>query len=318
MAEVIAPPETETIQVPKDEIYTGAEADPADLDASSEPAVAEPIQADPPDTEDAPVEPAAPEVAAPSDKHSVEMVEQALRLQIPVEEIDEMSPKELQRAVTQLNRFGQHVWDSATSQVKKETAPEKAEAVQDFPIDLGKDENGVAYKPEDIHPAILNALRAVAKQSEEETRAVVDRLEQESRSQQVNQVQQRVGGLISGMGEEVAKTFDQTTAKGKQNYQELMVMMSSIHQTAKQIGKPLTEPQIFNRAVKAMDLMPAPKPSQSQIDEATKKAAWDKAALSPVANRGKEDDVYKRVGKILKKHRQLNDAEPDEETPFPE
>lgn len=259
-----------------------------------------------PDTAPVPETVAPAAEAPPAPKHSAHLVEQAIRLKIPAAEIEEMAPKELERAVAQLNRFGQHVWDLAT----KERKPEEKQVTDEFQLDFGKDETGKPYDPAEINPAIVNALKSIKREADAKVREVTQRMEQ---AEAARDVTGRLSGLIGELGEN-AKAFDRSTPKGSENWSELMATMAALHGSAKSIGKSLSEKELFSRAVKAMDIVPAAKPSQKEIDEAAKKSAWDKAALSKAETRSVDETAEQRVGRILQEIRKGAHAEPEPET----
>lgn len=254
-----------------------------------------------------PATPAVPEPepvivpAAEPPKHSPEMVSRAMeRFDISAAEIEQMSATELNRMVNHLDRFGQKVWNIATT--TKEVEAPKAEVI----YDLEKNEKG--YDPE-----IVDAMRG-AREARAEAKSLKEKLERlERTNQQVSaqSVNQRIDSLIS---EKALTEFDRTTAKGAENFSELLYTMQGIQSAATAMKKTYSEKEIFTRAVNAMGMVKAEpaKPTEDEIKLAGKKKEWEEAALAKPTNRG-GDSAVEKVTKILREARKNEVSEPAEQ-----
>lgn len=261
------------------------------------------------------VPPATPPAAAPAaavpaqaPAHPPSLVEQAVFLQIPSAEIEEMSTKELERAVKSADRAARYAWETAQQQAKQpEAKPDEEEIVLDF----GKDEYGNPLSAEDVNPAMLNGMKGIVKQFNAKLKEAKSAIEQQS---VVRDVEARIDGVLKTIGADTA--FDRSTKAGQANRMELLGTMAGISHAAQQAGKRYDEPELVRRAVKAMDLepkaAPAPKPEDAELEK--RKKAFEEGALAGAGTRASNDSVYERVRKILAQDKKRRIAEPEPET----
>ena len=111
----------------------------------------------------------------------------------------------------------------------------------------------------------------------------------------------RLISIATEVAPEVAKKFDVSTQTGKVEYAKLLKIMHGVYEA----DKSLTEPQIFQSAIRAMNLMPD-KPKENP-ETARRKREWDEAATStPAPARKKGETAVEAVGKILEARRQAD------------
>jgi hypothetical protein len=223
--------------------------------------------------------------AAPPIAHTPELIEQATRLMIPADEVAAMSSDELRRVIKHADRIGQTVYDSMAKKPTETTTAVK-------PVDeLAALDDPAKYDQEFVQP-----IKTMLSKQAEENRVLRERLEKLEKTQTVSSQQtlhSRLMAVAAEVAPEVAKAFDLSTPTGQAKYNELLDQMGA----SQRHNKALTEKQLFQRAVKAMELV-AEKPKESP-EEIEKKRKWDAAALGKPTARKPTDTALDRVGKLL-------------------
>lgn len=231
---------------------------------------------------------APPAVGTPPVAHPPELLDRASALLIPAEEAAAMSADELRRAIKIADRVGQTVYDSLS---KKPVETPLATTTLDKPID----ELAVLDDPERYDQEYVKPIKAVLAKHVEENRDLRARLEKlEKNTQAASQHTLHSRLMTHATDAEVAKALDLSTPTGQARYKELLDEMG-----VKQRHNPnLTEKQLFERAVKAMELVPE-KPKEAP-EAAAKKRKWDDGALAQPAARKSADTALDVVGRILR------------------
>lgn len=263
-----------------------------------------------------PTEPAPePKPVAPAEtKHSIEAIQQAAKLGIPAEDVEDMSPKELQRTITHLNRHGQYVWDVANRkpvEEEKPKTPAKTSALDNYDLD---------GNPEQYRPEIIESMRTARelRAEREATKAELKALKEEAQSARIEVLNQRIDGLVASVGETAAAALDRTTVKGQAAFKELLIRMGAEQNTAKALGRDLTEKQLLTNSLRAMGIESgAKKAAEKKEDEidvglAKRAAEFDAGALAKPVSRGGPKSALDSVEEILKK--QKKDAPKEERT----
>ncbi len=304
MAEVLEQPKVESKPDSwADDLYTPTPDDLVDAaslpEATPTPSPETPVQT--------PVQ-AIPQVAPEAPVVDTAIVERAVRLGLTSEEIKELGPA-LEKVVTRMDSFGKTVWDLAQKQTPPPTQASPEE--DSIPFDFGKDESGNLIKEEDLNPGIVHALKTIARNAKAEVKKGQAYLEQQTVAQQVAG---RITQMAVSAGPELVKAIDRNTPQGSQKYGELLATMAGINSSMQSVGRQMTEQQLFDMAVKALDVAPA---KAAQVDALKdKKEAWDKSALAAAESRDGEDTPQKRVKNLLKKYRAENSEQPAEDSPF--
>jgi hypothetical protein len=290
MAETIEKPVEEVAEEvvdPKDDVFVVAVDDDAEARAEAAAMEATEAEADdeaPAEEEEAP----AAQTEERTFQHPPELIEKAVNALFTTEEIAGMSPEALRTAINGAHRIAQAVVQHNTP---KETAT--TEAVVD---DLA-----VLDDPELYNQDVVKPIKAVlAKQAER-----LDKLEKENAilKQKAGQTEAQTlrSRLMAQVPAEVAKEF-----ASEAKYAELLTIMQGVWASNK--NRP--EPEILQRALKAMDLAPAAKPVQAADTLTAKKNAWDNAALAKAPVRQKAETAEDRVGAILAKIRAKPNGKP--------
>ncbi len=245
----------------------------------------EPVDEPAPET---PADPPPPAAIA----HPPELIERAAVLLIPADEVAAMSSDELRRVIKHADRVGQMVFDSTKKPDAAPVAPPAPELAAD---DLAILDDPALVGPEVGKPikAAILALRQELKARDER----IAKLENKTGQSEAQVLHSRLMGVAAEVAPEVAKVFDISTQAGATKYRELLTIMGGIHAAT----KGLTEKQILQRAVKAMDIVPD-KPKE-EPKTAIPKKAWDDAALAAPLTRKAKDSAVDRVGKILDRYR---------------
>lgn len=223
--------------------------------------------------------------------HSEDNLAQAARLGIGADEIEEMTPKELARTIRHMNQFGQHVWDMA--QKKQEpVVEEKKEKPVAASYDLEKNE---ALYPDEI----LETIRAAREMKKElqELKKQVEETVTETKAERIERVHQRIDGLISGLGDEVAPTLDRTTAKGKVAFGELLNTMNGLYNA----NKSLPEKKLFEMSIRALGISASEVDAEKKKGLEAKKEEFREGALAKPVSRGGPVEPVDVVRDLLKK-----------------
>lgn len=216
--------------------------------------------------------------------HSPELVEKAAHALFTSEEISVMSPEALRLAILGANRVGQAIFEAN----RKPEAKPTEEVVDEWAVFDDPEKYDPAFiQPIKSHMAKLTARLEKVEKENETLRSKTGQAEAQT-------VHSRLMGVAADVAPELVKAFDTSTPAGKAKYTELLTIMQGVW-TA---NKGLPEKQIFQRAIKAMDIIPE-KPKESPVI-AQKKREWDDAAnAQPTTTRQRGETAVEAVGKIL-------------------
>ncbi len=226
--------------------------------------------------------------------HEPELVEKAMSALFTADEISRMSPEVLRISIAGANRVGQAIYDAN----RKPESKEKTEEVAD---ELAVLDDPALYDQNVVQP-IKSAFRKQAERLEklEKENEVLRNKTGQSEAQSLHS---RLMGIATESTPEIVKNFDTSTQAGKQKYAELLTIMGGVWNA----NKGMPEKQIYQRAVKAMDLVPE-KPKDSPAI-AQKKKDWDDAAQAePARTRHRSESAVEAVGKILAARRLADKA----------
>ena len=249
---------------------------------------------------------AAPAAVSPPSKHPVDLVQQALALQMSPEEIETFQPEELKRTLAAMDRWGQQVysWSQKPAPAEKpEPEPESAKEPDALTLLAQVEAEGM------VDPRVLKILRdstggSAKVQALEKELAELKKGHQQSSAEAVTQ---RVSGLIANISPDLTKQFDRSTQAGKMLFSELMGAMGAVYQHEQQTGRQLDEPTRLKRALGVIGVTiptkPAPDPEAGKKAELEKRGEqWSQNALGkPNVNGGKltyEDLVREKLRKL--------------------
>ena len=223
--------------------------------------------------------------------HPPELIEKALGLDIPIEEITTASTQELRRLVTYVGR--------EVARRQKEPAPVK---------EVKEEEYDYEANPAGFMPEVIKELRkgADATKALKEIKERLDRTEEQSQRSFLQARDQRLMGLL---GQDLAPAFDQRTPAGYAQFGELLATMDGLARAAQSRGKIIDEPALVKKALKALEIEVA-----APGEDATKKAAleakkkeFDAAALGePNTRKGNvtlEEELLQRKQAIQGKQK---------------
>lgn len=266
-----------------DELYVPTYEDD-DLDMRAKPAVADPVL----DADGKPVEekskenakPVEPVVTpAPAAKHSTAAIQQAAQFGIQASEIDEMTPKELERAIAIAGRTAQAAWDAGIKSAKPAETPAKPEvkASEEIELDFGVDDAGVKIDPKDVHPGIINAMKSLVKVVDQKWSKKFEESEKAAQQAAFQQTSDRVFGEVAKFGDAAVKALDRTTAAGQKNVQDFWQRMQALSQFER------SEPALVKQVLASMGIA---------VDGAADKgAAQDAKVEAALEERKKEHDA---------------------------
>ena len=270
-------------------------------------AAASPVAPEPPKPKEEPEPAPVPEpepATAKATAHSSADIAAAVQLGIPAAEIDEMTPKELTRAIGIASRIGQASWDAAMrtkpGEPAKAEAPKPAPAADEIQLDFGVDEAGNKIDPKEIHPAIITAMKSMAKAIDDKWAKRIEASEQVQQQNAAKQTADRVLAEVAKHGDGAAKALDRTTAAGQQNLQKFWARMDALSRVEQ-----IPEPELVKQVLASMGVGIADKGAkQDAAVEAAmkeKQRAFDAGAIAKPESRTKNDSVYDIVAGMLKK-----------------
>ena len=246
----------------------------------------EPIDEDPAD-EDVEAHETVVETPPPP-QHPPELVDQAHANLFSAAEIASMTTDALRTAVNAAKRVGQTVYESMATQ--RSAAPEPKEEETDPFAPLANEEK---YDQTFVQPvvAIVKAELAKVRDENKKLRELAESLKQDTAQTK----QAAMHARLMANKPDVAKHFDQATPDGQAKYRELLGVMGGLHNANKQ----LSEKQLFERAIKALDVpIEAPKDP-----DAERKAKWDGAALGKPNGRATAKTTADKVQEVLDRAR---------------
>ena len=247
--------------------------------------ILEPEDDNEPEEEDSPPSEAQAHQPAPAASHPPELVNEAHDHLLTAEEIAGMTTEQLRIAVNAAKRVGQAVYTS----FQKPAAQQPAEQ----PAAAGADELAVFDDPAKYDPGFIQPIKAEFAKLRQEIKAKDDRIDKLEKSHAASHQQtqhSRLMGLAAQIDPALPAHFDKT------RYGELLGVMGGLHNA----NKALTEKQLFERAVKALDIpVTAPK---DPLEE--KKANWDTNALAKPATRKGTPTAEDRVREVLRTQRE--------------
>ena len=244
-------------------------------------------------------------VEAAPEKHSPDTISRALSLQIPPEEIDDMTPKELARLVSRLEQ----AVTAARAERKEEPAPKPEPNPQDeIEAELKKME-------EDGYDEIQIRNRRDTLEIRKENKELREMLSRQQQPAAPNpaDVQKRILGVVETIA---PGAFDMTTAKGQAQYREMCGMAHAIAINRIETGRGFDiskdEPEVLAQAMRAVGIE-IPKPAEkakkeAELDERRKK--WKGGALGEGVDRAvDEDPVEKVLRRIRREQREAEKRE---------
>ena len=228
--------------------------------------------------------------AAP--KHTPDSIRQASTLGIPAADVEDMTPKELERTIRNMNSIAQAAFDAGKKQV---TAPEVKAPVKDEAYDLDKNEQG--YTPEII--ATMRDTREARKEAAE-LRAKLAAMEAEAQDARRERVHARLDGIAKEIG--ASEVLDRSTAKGDENFKTMLFNMKALQDAGKAQGKDYSEKQLMEMSIRAMGLAAGGAADKGAKQDAAieaaleaKKAEFDEGALAKPESRKKAKTIYEVV-----------------------
>lgn len=232
-----------------------------------------------------------PETPKPS-VHSADVIAQAVRLDIPSEEIEEMTPAELKLAVRMATRNAAQIEALKNSLTHAPKVEPKIE--EDFFAGIDK----ATLLPEVVGP--MEKMAEKLKKLEAENQAI----KQGQTASSLSAVQMRVNGVLDKVSPGISKQFDPSTPQGQKMESALYRQLGTLFQIEAETGKPVSEDVRVKRALAALDMLPVADPKAEQ--EAKKKAdfekdreAYDAGALAKPVNRKPAESIIDKVQEIL-------------------
>lgn len=251
--------------------------------------------------------PASAEVVAtpPAITHPPELIERATTLMIPADEVAEMSTAELRRVIKHADRIGQAVSDYH-AQAKPKVETETAKPV---------DELAIFDDPEKYDPNFIAPIKAVLAKILEENRTLretQEQIKQQAQTATQHTLHSRLMTQAAELDPDLGKKFNLATKDGQGKYQELLAKMGIDHK----FNQTLTEKQLLQRAVKAMDLI-ADKPKEAPAVTAEKKR-WSDNALAQGNSRKSGESLESIIRKIKQEDQRKTKRTNGQAAPLPQ